>query len=64
MNVSAKQDRDIDVANKLKDSKGRKRGVMNGEIDTDIYTLLCIREKTNENCPHSTGNSTQCSVVT
>ena len=25
MNVSAKQDRDIDVANKLKDTKGRKR---------------------------------------
>ena len=45
MNVSAKQDRDIDVVNKLKDTKGRKRGVMNGEIDTDIYTpvILCIK---------------------
>ena len=34
------------------------------EIGTDIYTLLCIKQITNENLLYSTGNSTQCSVVT
>ena len=29
----------------------------------DIYTLLCIKQKTNENLLCRTGNSTQCSVV-
>ena len=37
---------------------------MNWEIGTDIYTLLGIKQKTNENLLYSTGNSTQCSVVT
>ena len=39
---------------------------MNWEIGTDIYTLLilCIKQITNENLLYSTGNSTQCSVVT
>ena len=39
MIVSAKQKRDTDVANKLKDTKGRRWGGMNGEIETDLYTL-------------------------
>ena len=39
---------------------------MNREIWTDIYTvlILCIKQITNENLLYSTGNSTQCSVVT
>ena len=39
---------------------------MNWEIGIDIYTLLTlyIKEITNENLLYSTGNSTQCSVVT
>ena len=58
------RNRDTDVENKHTDTQGKREDGVNGEIETDIYTLLCIREKTNENCPHSTGNSTQCSVVT
>ena len=30
---------------------------MDWEIGTDIYTLLCIKEITNENRLYSTGNS-------
>ena len=37
---------------------------MNWETGTDIYTLLCIRQVTNENALDSTGNAIQCSVVT
>ena len=39
---------------------------MNWEIGVDIYILLiiCIKQRTNENLLYSTGNSTQCSVVT
>ena len=52
------------------DTKGGKTwgdgdsGVMNWAIGIDIYTLLRIKQITNENLPYSTGNSTQCSVVT
>ena len=56
MIVSAKQNRDTDVVNKLKDTKGKRWGGMNGEIETDLYTPICMREKTNENRLHSTGN--------
>ena len=39
---------------------------MNWEIGIDIYKLLilCIKQITNENMLYSTGNSTQCSVMT
>ena len=37
---------------------------MNQETAIDIYTLLCIEQLTNENLLHTTGSSTQCSVVT
>ena len=39
---------------------------MNWEVGIDIYTLLtlCIEQITKENLLDSTGNSTQCSVVT
>ena len=47
---------------------GYQRGSagMNGEIWIDIYTLLISRLKqiTSDNLLCSTGNSTQCSVVT
>ena len=41
-------------------------GGMNWEIEIDIYTLLTLRitQTTIENLLYSTGNSTQCSVVT
>ena len=43
----------------------QKRGSgMNWETGIDIYTLLCIKQITNQNLLYSTGNSTQCSMVT
>ena len=45
-------------------SKGDRRSRMNWEIRIDIYTLLCIKEKSNENLLYGTGKSTQCSVLT
>ena len=36
---------------------------MNCEIGLDIYTVLCVKQITNENLQYSTVNSTQCSVV-
>ena len=44
--------------------QGEKEVVMNREIGIDIYTLLCIKQITNENLLYSTGNSTQGSVMT
>ena len=46
------------------DTKGERENGMNWEIRTDIYTLLGIKQITNENLLYSTGSSTQCSVVT
>ena len=44
---------------------GKGEGGMNWEIGiVYIYTLLCIKQITNENLLYSTGNYTQCSVVT
>ena len=45
---------------------GRGWRGMNWEIGIDIYILLtlCIKLVTNENLLYSTGNSTQCSLVT
>ena len=37
---------------------------MNWETGIDIYTLPCIKEIADKNLLYSTGNSTQCSVVT
>ena len=45
-------------------TKGGRGGGMNWEIGIDIYTLLCIKWVANENLLYSTGNSTQCSMVT
>ena len=46
------------------DIKGVRRGGMNWETGIDIYTLLCIKEITNENLLYSPRNSTPGSVVT
>ena len=43
---------------------GEWRGRLNWEIKAVIYTLLCVKQVTNENLHYSTGNSTQCPVVT
>jgi len=37
---------------------------MNWEIGIDIYTLLYIKQTSNENLPYSPGNCTRCSIVT
>ena len=44
-------------------TKGGSGGRMCWEIGIDIYTLLCIKQVTNDNLLYSTGNSIQCSVV-
>ena len=58
------RNRDTEVENKYMDTRGEGEGGMNWEIGIDIYTLLCIKQITNENLLYSTGNSTQYSVVT
>ena len=43
----------------------RERGSgMNQDNGIDIYTLRCVKQITSENLLYSTGNSTQCSMVT
>ena len=37
---------------------------MDWEIGINTYMLLCIKQITNKNLLYSTGNHTQCSVVT
>ena len=44
--------------------RGKGEDGMNWEIGIDIYTPLRIKQITNENLLYSTGNSTQCSVIT
>ena len=36
-----------------------EEGGINWEIGTNVCTLLCIKQITNENLQYSTGNSTQ-----
>ena len=45
------------------ESQGEGGGI-NWEIGMDIYTLLYIKQMANKDLPHSTGNSTQYSVMT
>ena len=52
------------LENKYMDTKRGRKGGMNWESGIDIYTLICIKYITDENLTYSTGNSTQCSVVT
>ena len=60
------RNRDTEVENKHMDTKptGKRGDGTNWEIGMNIYTLLYIQQTTNENLLYSTGNSTQCSVVT
>lgn len=51
--------RETIVENKHVDTKCGKGGV-NWETGTDVYTLLCTKQKTNENLQNSTGNSVLC----
>ena len=52
-----------DVENKHSCQRIRWGGI-NWEIGIDIYTLLYIKQITNKDLLHSTGNSTQNSVLT
>ena len=47
------------------DTEGENFGV-NWEIGVEIYVLviICIKYIANENLLYSTGNSTECSVIT
>ena len=45
-------------------TKGGRRGGLNWEAGTDIYTLLYIKQITNKNLLYNTENSTQYSVMT
>ena len=59
--------RDTDIENKRMETKGdRGSGGMNWETGVNIYKLLTlyIKKITNKTLLYSTGNSTQCSVVT
>ena len=58
------RNRVTDIENKRMDTKGGRGGGMDWESGIDIYIVLCIKEITNENRLYSTGNSTQCFVVT
>ena len=45
-------------------NSGGREGEINGEIGTDIYTLLRIEQTTNKDLLHSRRNHTQDSVIT
>ena len=64
MMILLNRNRDTDVENKRVDTKWAA-GV-NWDTGIDVYTVLtlCIKQTTNENLLRSTGNPTQCSVVT
>ena len=61
MKLFESRNKDTDVENKCMDTKGEKG---NWETGMDIYKLLYIKQRTNENLLYSTENSTQCSMVT
>ena len=44
-------------------TKGKGKGGISWEIETDTYTLPCVKQITYKNLPHSLGNSTQNSVM-
>ena len=59
------RDSDTDIEIKQMDTEGENFGV-NWEIGVEIYVLviICIKYIANENLLYSTGNSTECSVIT
>ena len=64
MNLSAKQKWRHKHREQSHGYQGGRGGGRNWEIGIDIDTLLCIKEIANENLPFSTGDPTQCSVLT
>ena len=50
---------ETDIENKCMDTKKGRLGGMDREIGIDIYTLLCIKQATNDNQRHRTGDSIQ-----
>ena len=65
MNLFAKQRRRFrEQTSELTCRREREGGMMNWETGTDIYTLLCIKQAsqqiTNEYLPYGTGNSVLC----
>ena len=65
MNFSAKQKERHRCREQMCGYQGGKwRDGMDRDAGINIYTLLCIKQITNENLLSSTGTSTQCSVVT
>ena len=58
------RNRVTDVENKLTVRNGGSEGWVELGIGIDIYTLLYIKQTANEYLLYSTGNSSQCSVVT
>ena len=39
-------------------------GGINQEVETDIFTPLCKKQKTNKDLLYRTGKSTQCCLIT
>ena len=65
MNYLQNRNRLTDIKNKLTVTKGEMwRGGINQELGMNIHTLLYIRQITNKDLLHSTGNSAQYSVIT
>ena len=64
MNYLQNRTRVTDVEKKLTVIGGKAGGGINGETGIDMYTLLCIKQRTNKDLLYSTGNSTQYSVMT
>ena len=49
---------------KKKTARGKMGGGMNWDIGVDTYILLCIKQIISENLLYTTGDATQCSIVT
>ena len=64
MNLFTKQ-KQTHIENKLMVIKGERWvGVMNQELEMNMYTLLYMKQITNKDLSCSTGNSTQYFVIT
>ena len=65
MNLFTKQNRPIDMENKLMVTKEEKEGGgINQDFGINIYTPLYIKQITNKDLLYSTGNYTQYFVIT
>ena len=59
-----KAETETDIEHGRMETGGREGYTMNWETGLDTHTLLGIKQITTENLLYSTGNSTQCYVVT